>query len=176
MKKILLFVPLVLLFAVVLFLVLQLKNPDNVSPSEDWRGKPFPEFNLPHLTDPHAQLSKNSLPREPFILNVWASWCTWCIKEFPILLDLKKKGVTIVGLTYSDRPEDAREALQKWGDPFAFSIDDHARGFLIETLKVSSAPSSYLIDKKGVIRYQQKGYHPDFAEEFLPRLDALRKE
>ncbi|MDH2997345.1 dihydroneopterin aldolase [Pasteurellaceae bacterium LFhippo2] len=176
MRKTLLFLPLALLLVAVAFLVVQLKNPDSVSPSEDWRGKPFPEFSLPHLTDPHATLTKNSLPKEPFILNVWASWCTWCIKEFPILLELQKQGVQIVGLTYSDRPDNALEALQKWGDPFVFSIDDYQRGFLIQTLKVSSAPSSYLIDKKGVIRYQQKGYNPDFAKDFLPKLEELRKE
>ncbi|OOH85783.1 dihydroneopterin aldolase [Pasteurellaceae bacterium 15-036681] len=176
MKKAVLFLPLALLMAVVIFLVIQLTKSDAISPSEDWRGKPFPEFSLPHLTDQNAILSKNSLPREPFILNVWGSWCTWCIKEFPILLELQKQGVPIVGLTYSDRSDDAREALSKWGDPFIFSIDDYQRGFLIQTLNISSAPSSYLIDKKGVIRYQQKGYNPDFAKDFLPKLEELRKE
>lgn len=176
MKKLLLFTPLALLLAVVLFLVLQLKNPDNISPSEDWRGKPFPEFSLPHLLDSNATLSKESLPKEPFILNVWASWCTWCIKEFPIFLDMQKKGVPIVGLTYADHPDDARQALQRWQNPFLFIIDDYQRAFLIETLKINAAPTTFLVDKHGVIRYQQKGYNPDFEKDFMPRLLELRKE
>lgn len=176
MKKALLFLPLILLLAVVFFLVVQLKNPDNLAPSEDWRGKPFPEFSLPHLQDMNAVLSKESLPKEPFILNVWGSWCTWCIKEFPILLAMKDKGVPIVGLTYADRPDDARQALEKWGDPFVFVIDDYAKAMLIGTLNINSAPTSYLIDKQGVIRYQQKGYNPHFEQDFLPRLEQLRQE
>lgn len=176
MKKTVLFLPLVLLLAVVFFLVLQLKNPDNISPSEDWRGKPFPEFRLPHLLDSHAQLSKESLPREPFILNVWASWCTWCIKEFPMLKTLQAQGVPIVGLTYADRPDDAKAALGRWGNPFSMIIDDYDRALLIQTLAVNSAPISYLVDKNGVIRYQQKGYNPQFIDDFLPRLQALREE
>ncbi|WP_373819199.1 redoxin family protein [Glaesserella sp.] len=176
MKKTLLFLPLVLLLFVVLFLVLQLKDPDAISPSEDWRGKPLPEFSAKHLSDNHAVLTKDSLPKEPFILNVWASWCTWCIKEFPILLDMQQKGVLIVGLTYADRPDDARNALSRWGNPFLFTIDDYDRAFLIGMLKVNSAPISYLIDKHGVVRYQQKGYHPNFEQEFMPRLLELRKE
>lgn len=176
MKKTLLFLPLVLLLAVVLFLVLQLRNPDNLAPSEDWRGKPFPEFRLPHLLDSHAMLSKESLPNEPFILNVWASWCTWCIKEFPVLNELKAQGVKIVGLTYADRPADAKQALSRWGNPFELIIDDYERAILIQTLAVNSAPLSYLVDKHGVIRYQQKGYNPKFADDFLPRLQALREE
>lgn len=176
MKKIVLFIPLVLLLAVVFFLVSQLKDPDAISPSEDWRGKPFPEFRLPHLLDNHAVLSKESLPKEPFILNVWASWCSWCIKEFPILSALKAQGVKIVGLTYADDPNDAKQALNRWGNPFEMIINDYDRAILIQTFAINSAPISYLVDRHGVIRYQQKGYNPQLAEEFLPRLQALREE
>lgn len=176
MKKTLLFLPLIMLLAVVLFLVVQLKKPDNLAPSEDWRDKPFPEFSLPSLLDSNAVLSRESLPKEPFILNVWASWCTWCIKEFPMLLSMKEKGVNVVGLTYVDRPEDARQAIGKWGNPFVFVIDDSAKDFLIRTLNISSAPSSYLIDKQGIVRYQQKGYNPNLEQDFLPRLEQLKQE
>lgn len=176
MKKTLLFLPLILLLTVVFFLVYQLKDPDAISPSEDWRGKPFPEFRLPHLLDSHASLSKESFPKEPFILNVWASWCTWCIKEFPILKTMQNQGIKIVGLTYADRPSDAKVALERWGNPFELIIDDYDRAFLIQTLAINSAPMSYLVDKNGVIRYQQKGYNPNLAEDFLPRLQALKDE
>ncbi|MCT8583846.1 redoxin family protein [Glaesserella parasuis] len=176
MKKGLLFLPLAILFAVALFLVMHLKEKDNVPLSEDWQGKPLPEFSLKHLLDNQAAISKASLPNEPFILNVWASWCTWCIKEFPILLEMKQQGVKIVGLTYADRPENARQALAQWGNPFELVIDDWDKGFLTETLRISSAPSSYLIDKNGIVRYQQKGYNPNFAQDFMPRLQALKEQ
>lgn len=176
MKKWFLFLPLGLLILLVALLSAPLMNKDALSPTEDWQDKPFPEFVGKNLLDPNAHLNNNSLPKEPYILNVWASWCTWCIKEFPILLKLKEEGVPIVGLTYTDEPNAAREALSRWGNPFVLVIDDYERSFLIQTLKVSSAPSSYLIDKHGKVRYQQKGYNPDFAQDFLPRLEALRKE
>ncbi|QIM63789.1 dihydroneopterin aldolase [Pasteurellaceae bacterium Orientalotternb1] len=178
MRKSLLFLPLVVLLTVVFFLVMQLKNPDAVSPSEDWRGKPFPEFSERNLLDAHATLSKESLPKEPFIVNVWASWCTWCIKEFPQLLELKAKGVKIVGLTYVDKPDDARAALEKWGNPFELIIDDSLRDFFVQTMQINSAPRSYLVDHKGIIRYQHKGFDSDFdlVKEFQLRLDELRKE
>lgn len=176
MKKNVLFLPLVLLLALVIFLVTQLKNPDAVAPSEDWRGKPFPEFRLPSLLDSHAVLSKESLPLEPFVVNVWASWCTWCIKEFPQLLELQAKGVKIVGLTYVDKPADARAALEKWGNPFTLVIDDSQQDFFVQALNINSAPRSYLVDHKGIIRYQQKGFDPNFVQDFKSRLDDLRKE
>ena len=118
MKKAFLFLPLLLLVAIVAMLTVPLMNKDNLSPTEDWRDKPIPEFVGKNLLDPNARLNNNSLPKEPYILNVWASWCTWCIKEFPILHKLKAEGVPIVGLTYSDQPNDAREALTQWGNPF----------------------------------------------------------
>lgn len=176
MKKLIRLLPLLALLATAGFLFMQLNDSKAIAPSEDWRGKPFPEFRLPNLLDDKAILSKASLPKEPFILNVWASWCTWCIQEFPILFKLKQAGVPLVGLTYSDKPADARQALQQWGNPFDLVIDDFAHDFLITTLKVQAAPTSYLIDKNGVIRYQQRGYNPDFEQDFLPRLQQLREE
>lgn len=175
MKKVLLFIPLFFLIGIVAFLTVSLRNKAALFPTEDWQDKPFPEFVGKNLLDPNAKITNLSLPQEPYILNVWGSWCRWCIKEFPILLKLKAQGVPIVGLTYSDQPNDAREALNRWGNPFTLVIDDYEKGFLIQTLKVSSAPSSYLIDRHGIIRYQQKGYNPDFEKDFLPRLEALRK-
>lgn len=176
MKKLVLFLPLVLLLVVVIFLVMRLNKPSAIAPSEDWQGKPFPEFNLPSLLEPHISLSKSQLPKAPFILNVWASWCTWCIKEFPVLLEFKQQGVPIVGLTYVDRPDDARNALQKWGNPFAFVIDDSEHDFLLKTLNISSVPATYLVDQHGVIRYQQKGYSPSFQQDLILHLDKLRNE
>ena len=176
MKKSLLFLPLVLLVAVVAFLTVPLMNKDAISPTEDWRDKPLPEFVAKNLLDNNAHITNNSLPKTPYILNVWASWCTWCIKEFPILLKLKEQGVPIVGLTYADRPQDARSALEHWGNPFSLVIDEYEKRFLSDALKISAAPASYLIDKHGVVRYQQKGYNPDFEQDFLPRLKALQEE
>lgn len=176
MKKVALFLPLVLLLVVVISLVMQLNKPSAIAPSEDWQGKPFPEFNLPSLLEPQLSLNKSQLPKAPFIVNVWASWCTWCIKEFPVLLELKQQGVPIVGLTHIDRPDNARNALQKWGNPFAFVIDDSANDFLSNTLNISSVPATYLVDRQGVIRYQQKGYSPNFKQELLPHLEKLRNE
>lgn len=176
MKKVLLFIPLFFLIAIFAFLTVPLMNKDALSPTEDWQDKPFPEFVGKNLLDQQAHINNSSLPNEPYILNVWASWCTWCIKEFPILLKLKEQGVPIVGLTYSDQPNDARKALSRWGNPFNLVIDDYEKGFLTQTLKVSSAPSSYLIDRHGIVRYQQKGYNPDFEKDFLPRLKVLRQE
>ncbi|MDY5107125.1 MAG: DsbE family thiol:disulfide interchange protein, partial [Actinobacillus minor] len=106
MKKVLLFMPLFFLISIVAFLTVPLMNKDALSPTEDWQDKPFPEFVGKNLLDPNAKITNLSLPQEPYILNVWGSWCTWCIKEFPILLKLKAQGVPIVGLTYSDQPND----------------------------------------------------------------------
>ncbi|AUI66445.1 MULTISPECIES: redoxin family protein [Glaesserella] len=176
MKKGLLLLPLILLLGFVLFLGLQLNTSEQIAPSEDWRNKPFPEFRAKDLLDSQKERTKADLPKEPFILNVWASWCTWCIKEFPMLLNMQKQGVNIVGLTYVDRPDDARQALAKWGNPFSFIIDNYEHSQLLETLRINSAPVTYLIDHKGIIRYQQKGYSPDFEQDFMPKWLELKKE
>src|SRR5579859_6746110 len=84
------------------------RNPDAVaSPLID---KPAPSFQL-HTIDGRT-LSLASLRGRPVVLNFWASWCTACIDEHPLLLSAwriyRQRGVEFVGVVYNDTAGDAR--------------------------------------------------------------------
>ena len=50
-------------------------------------GQPVPEFRLTDLNTGQP-LSRDQLPRQPFLLNIWASWCITCQVEHPFLTQL----------------------------------------------------------------------------------------
>ena len=136
-------------------------------------GEPFPVFDLTDLNT-GERLSRETLPNEPFLLNVWASWCITCQVEHPYLTQLSEQ-VPIVGLNYKDTEKAAKNWLEKRGDPYALQIFDPT-GRLGLDLGVAGAPETFLVDSTGVIRLRVQGEVNArvFAQKIRPRLDTIR--
>jgi cytochrome c biogenesis protein CcmG/thiol:disulfide interchange protein DsbE len=120
-------------------------------------GKPAPDFSLPRLHDPVAQISNKDMAGKVWMLNVWASWCVSCRQEHPLLVDLSRRGVVpIYGLNYKDTREEAVTWLQRLGNPYLASAYD-VDGRVGLDYGVYGVPETYVIDAQGVIRYKQIG-------------------
>jgi cytochrome c biogenesis protein CcmG/thiol:disulfide interchange protein DsbE len=92
----------------------------------------------------------------PRLLNLFASWCVPCIAEAPMLAELQRRGVAIDAIAIRDRPEDVAGFLASHGDPFArIGADDNSRVQL--ALGSSGVPESFVVDGRGIIRYQHIG-------------------
>ena len=154
MKRFLL--PLGLFAVVVGFLAAWLTlNPREV-PSP-FIGRPAPDFSLPQLHDPQKVFSPKDLAGQVWLLNVWASWCSGCKDEHPVLMQLAQSGsVPIYGMDYKDRRMEALAWLKRQGNPYPLSAMDEAGRIGID-YGVYGVPETFVIDKKGVIRYKQIG-------------------
>ena len=65
-------------------------------------GKPLPVFNLPALHEPDRSISELNFLGKPRLFNVWASWCSACVTEHPLLVDIAKShAIEIIGLNYN---------------------------------------------------------------------------
>jgi len=141
-------------------------------------GKPAPDFTLPTVWDASRQLSKTDISKKPSLFNVWASWCVACREEHPLLLKLSKTGkVPIYSLNYKDQPADAQQWLKQFGDPYLVSASD-LHGKVGIDWGVYGVPETFVIDRKGIIRYKQIGpiTEKDLQETLLPLLDELNHE
>lgn len=137
-------------------------------------GKSLPAFTLPTVADPARKVSRDDLLGRAYMLNVWASWCVACRQEHPYLNELTgRKVVTIIGLNYKDKREDALQWLNGLGNPYELSIADQDGRFGID-LGVYGVPETFLIDKQGVIRYKQIG--PITPEVWEQKLAPIMKE
>ena len=87
-----------------------------------------------------------------------------------------KAGIELVGIDYKDRPEDAKAWLEELGDPYRTVAVDSKGQTGIE-FGVYGVPESYLIDKKGVIRFKQTGpLTPEIIKNSLiPMAEKLAK-
>ncbi|MEJ8568533.1 DsbE family thiol:disulfide interchange protein [Elongatibacter sediminis] len=137
-------------------------------------GKPMPQFSLPVLGQPAIQLGHEDLLGEPFLLNVWASWCVTCRVEHPVIEALaKSERIPIVGLNYRDAESDALAWLEHFGNPYAVNLADESGRTAID-FGVYAAPETFLIDAEGRIVFKHIGaLTPEIIEsEILARLEA----
>ena len=136
-------------------------------------GHPLPEFDLPPVADGKPGLKRaDMVDGKPRLLNVFASWCIPCAAEAPQLAALTAAGVEIDGVAVRDRREDLAGFLQRNGNPYArIGADD--RSIVQLAIGSSGVPETYVIDGKGVIRYQHIG---DISEADVPMLLEKLKE
>jgi cytochrome c biogenesis protein CcmG/thiol:disulfide interchange protein DsbE len=177
MLKLKYILPLLLFVVLAIFLGIGLRlNPRDIpSPLID---KPAPAFSLPILSTPETSLSLQELRGKVWLFNVWASWCVSCRQEHPNLLKLAKLNVaSIVGLNYKDEAEAASGWLQQYGNPYAVSIMDKDGRVGID-YGVYGVPETFVIDKRGVIRYKHTGpvMPDDIQQIFLPLIEQLNLE
>ncbi len=138
-------------------------------------GKPAPRFELPLLHAPDKTFSQKDMLGRVWILNVWASWCPPCLVEHPVVTELARSGVApVVGLNYKDAREDALPWLKRNGDPYQLSVYD-ASGRIGIDYGVYGVPETYVIDRRGVIRYKHIGpLTPKVAQEKIrPLVEEL---
>jgi len=154
MRRLKLFLPLIIFAVLTAFLMRGLKLDPNAMPSA-LLDKPWPAFSLPTL-ETGATVNEKNLAGQKALVNVWATWCVTCRVEHPFLMQLSSEGVTIFSINYKDKQDDAQKWLKEKGNPYRFSIAD-SDGKLGIDLGVFGAPETYFINAQGVIRYKYIG-------------------
>lgn len=94
------------------------------------------------------------------LVDFWASWCTPCRKSFPWLNSMQQRhgatGLLVLAVNEDSERSDATQFLQQVPAEFAVLYDK--AGALAQQYQLMGMPSSFLIDKKGQIRYRHIGF------------------
>ena len=175
MSRLLRFVPLLVLAAFVVAVAWRLSKPTEEEIRSQLVGQPVPAFALAPALPGRAGLASTQLASgQPRMINIFASWCVPCVAEAPLLLELKRQGVAIDAVAVRDRPEDVAAFLARHGDPFdRIGADPESRVQL--ALGSSGVPESFIVDGRGVIRYQHMGpIEPDDMPTIMREWEAVK--
>ncbi len=176
------FIPLFAFIALVGLMLFGLKNDPKVIPSP-FIGQEAPEFTLPKLYKQDEMITATEMKGQVWVLNLWASWCVSCRAEHKVLSRLiEKMKVPTIGLNYKDYgteeyTDEAISWLARYGNPYtAVAVDTNGSAGL--DWGVVGVPETFVIDKKGIVRYKFTGPVFDQAvdEILVPLIDKLRKE
>ena len=172
------FLPLIIFAVMAIFLGIGLTlNPREV-PSP-LINKASPAFSLPQLHAADKTLSQTDLVGKVSLFNVWASWCAACRQEHGFLMELYRQNIVpIYGLNYKDKRDDAKHWLiQYGGNPYVASAWD-LDGRVGIDWGVYGVPETFVLDKKGTIRYKHIGPldYQSWSEIIAPIVKQLQAE
>jgi len=101
------------------------------------------------------QTIKNNFRDKVTLLNFWATWCPPCVEEVPSLNRLqnryKHQDFELISIDYREEEKLLSEFMEKIAVEFPILMDKSGETSL--KWKVFSFPSSFIIDKRGKIRY-----------------------
>ncbi len=104
-------------------------------------------------------INENTLG-EFYIVNFFASWCKPCLAEHPLLMEMKKKGVKIIGINFRDDEENFKEWINEHGNPFKYILRDD--GTIAYEMGLIGVPETFFIFNKKI---QKKIQGPLFYED-----------
>jgi thiol-disulfide isomerase/thioredoxin len=140
---------------------------------------PAPAFTLSGRGGKNIDLSQ--FKGQVVMINFWATWCTPCRQEMPLLEDIYKKykpmGFTMLGVNVEPNSKAAEEWLGKLPKPVSFPIAFDTDSKVSKMYKVAVMPSTVFVDRKGNVRVMHRGYKPGIDENvYLTQIRTLLKE
>ena len=172
--------PLAAFFALAVLLaagVWMSRKPDRDALPSPLIGKPAPAFALPVLHEPQRTFTLDDLKGQPFLLNVWGSWCVECRVEHPVLTRFAEtKRVRVVGYNWKDGKEDALRWLEQFGNPFYVVLADPEGRYALDW-GVAGAPETFVVDAEGIVRWKYTGPLTDevVATQLMPLVEQLER-
>jgi cytochrome c biogenesis protein CcmG/thiol:disulfide interchange protein DsbE len=169
-----------ILFIIVLFfcvaIILRSSSDRVVQKSSAVIAQSIPKFSEPSLFDPRHHLTRDLFMDHISILSVFSA-CLTCSSMQTELQHLKQKekSVQIVGMTFQQSPSIVKKFLKK-NNPYDAVIVD-SNGDIAKKLKIKTAPVTFLVDKRGVIRAEIKGSFTSVIidKQLMPLIHKLKK-
>jgi peroxiredoxin len=159
----------IVLLQLILVIALTLFNP----PASNQIGKKAVEFSLPTVAG--ETMALQSWRGKVVLLNFWATWCGPCREELPELARVQEKfrqrGLTVAAVTVDNELENIRSFLKKYDVKLQVLWDKRKK--VAKAYAVEKMPSSYLIDRNGVVRFIHRGYNSEELKRIETEIDEL---
>ena len=144
--------------AVALIAVLATRDGGEKSIRNQFLGHDAPPIAGPSALDSAVVFDLAEQRGRYVVVNFFATWCTPCVKEHPELIALQKahesKGdLVMVSVVYQDEINDVRDFFAKRGGSWPVINSDR----IAVDWGVRGVPETYIVNKDGVVVYQNNG-------------------
>ena len=139
------------------------------------KGQRAPAFSLTSLKGEQVSLAAQA--GKVVVIDFWAQWCEPCKRELPELdklqKDYAKKGVKVLTINIDKQRDNADRLARTLGISLEVLLDP--AGSIAATYDLPKMPTSYLVDRSGVVRYVHEGFESGDVARFKHELDELTK-
>jgi len=155
------------------FLVLANAGPAAPSGADSLVGQRAPEFALRDMEGKFVSIT--ALRGKVVVLNFWATWCPPCKKEIPGLDALQRQygrqGLAVVGVSTDSSERGIRDFLRE--NPAGYRFVHDRDGKVSRLYGVYSLPTTFVIDRSGIVIRHYRGDQDWGSREMRERLEAL---
>jgi thiol-disulfide isomerase/thioredoxin len=114
------------------------------------------------------------------VLTFWAGWCTYCLKELPVLENLQRKAgidrVVVVAINTDKKPADYLAMQRKMKDFRLTMTADLPDGSIARQYGVKGYPHMVMVDKAGLVAYTRRGYSEKTLGSLVNQINELMEE
>jgi len=139
-------------------------------------GKPAPDFAAKSDSGRNVRLSE--LRGQVVLINFWASWCSPCRQELPLLSKIytqyRGAGFALLAVNVDDNRKDAESMLKRLGLKFPTLFDGNKK--VAKLYGVDTMPATLVIDRDGRVRYVHRGYYDGYERKYEQQVRELLKE
>lgn len=126
-----------------------------------------------------SKLDLAALSGKIIVMNFWATWCGPCLTEMPLFektMAKYKDDKEVVFLAITT--DEDRELVAPFLKQHKFNLPVAYADYLNDFFKVSSIPTTIILDRKGEVAFRQAGYNPrtDFIAELSERIEEAKKK
>lgn len=110
------------------------------------------------------------------IVTFWASWCSPCLKELPVLNAIQEKGgadrVQVIAVNLKESRKQYRKVLRALRD-YSIEFVHDQRGSVAKKYGVKGIPHLVIIDVNGRIAHQHIGYNEKNIPVIVDEINQL---
>lgn len=137
-------------------------------------GKPAPAFALPMLGS-NNRVSLDQYKGKVVFVDFWASWCGPCRQSLPLYdklnTEMAQRDFAVLAINLDEDDADANAFLKE--HPVHYTVLRDPAGTTPKAFGLVGMPTSYLIDKAGVLRAQHSGFNPVDIDTLRKQIDDL---
>lgn len=113
------------------------------------------------------------------LLDVWATWCEPCRDALPIYESLAKeygkRGLKVYALNVDEDSRAIPAFLKEVKVDLPILVDANAQ-VAEKTLGVKMMPTTFILDRQGVVRFAHEGFAEEFLQKYQTEIEQLLAE
>jgi thiol-disulfide isomerase/thioredoxin len=110
------------------------------------------------------------------VISFWASWCSPCLKELPVLENIQNKigtdKIKVVAINFKENRKQYKKIV-KMLSSLKLTLTHDKRGSIGRKFGVEAIPNLFIIDKNGELAFHNVGYGDSSIDEIVEVLNKL---